>query len=66
MKFRKYIPVKVETHFYIYEAGLQRPDTNDEIISHNRCDSPKCPVKQEGRGAKSIPTDHIHSETLAI
>lgn len=57
MKFRNYIPVKVKTHLYIDEAGFQRSDPNGEIINHTTCDLPKCSAKQEGRGAKSIPTD---------
>lgn len=65
MKFRNYIPVNVKTHLYIDEARLQRSGPNDEIINYNTCDSPKCPAKQEGRGAKSILTDYINSD-LAI
>lgn len=66
MKFRSYVPVKVKTHLYVDEAGLQRSGPNGEIMNHNTCDSPKCPAKQEGRGAKSIPTDYIISDMLAI
>lgn len=39
MKFRSYVPVKVKTHLYIDEAGLQRSGPNGEIMNHNICDS---------------------------